>query len=259
VPAGDRILLTMANPSSDDLLNEPPPTGRIAQFGYAYKLTKKLDPKLTLAMLGWSLGAAVVVFVVMFLLTGGTIFGLIISIILALMFGTLAATTTLSRRVQRAQYKQIDGQPGAAYSVLDADRRFKKNWTMTPMVQFNRQQDMVHRLIGTGGIILLAEGDPGRVKQLLANERKAVGRYLGPDVQIEELLVGTDESAGQTPLPKLTRILTRRGVSKRNLTPSQASEYNKRLEAIASKTGPMANLPKGPLPKGARMPRGGQR
>jgi len=249
----------MANPSSDDLLNAPPPTGRFAQFGYAYKLTKKLDPKLTVAMLGWSLGVAVVVFALLYLLVGGSIFGLVISIILALMFGVLAATTTLSRRVQKAQYKQIDGQPGAAYSVLDSDRRFKKNWAMTPMVQFNRQQDMVHRLIGTGGIILLAEGDPGRVKQLIVNERKAVSRYLGPDVPVEEMVVGPDESAGQTPLPKLARTLTRRGLGKNKLTAGQASEYTKRLEAIASKTGPMANLPKGPLPKGARMPRGGMR
>ena len=249
----------MANPSSDDLLNESPPTGRFAQFGYAYKLTKRLDPKLTIAMLGWSLGAAVVVFAVLFLLVGGSIFGLVISVILALMFGVLAATTTLSRRVQRAQYKQIDGQPGAAYSVLDSDRRFKRNWTMTPMVQFNRQQDMVHRLIGTGGVVLLAEGDPNRVKQLLANERKAISRYLGPDVHVDEIVVGPDDAAGQTPLPKLSRMLTRRGLGKRNLTTGQASEYSKRLEAIASKTGPMANLPKGPLPKGARVPRGGMR
>jgi hypothetical protein len=247
----------MANPSSDDLLNEPPPTGRIAQFGYAYRLTKKLDPKLTLAMVGWSLGVGVVVFVLLYLLVGSSIFGLVIAVVMALMFALLAATTTLSRRVQRAQYTQIDGQPGAAYSVLDADRRFKRTWTMTPMVQFNRQQDMVHRLIGTGGIVLLAEGDQGRLKQLITNERKAVTRYLGPDVQIEEIVVGTEE--GQTPLPKLARVLTRRGLGKKNLTASQASEYSKRLEAIASKTGPMANLPKGPLPKGARIPRGGQR
>ncbi|HWG24546.1 DUF4191 domain-containing protein [Actinospica sp.] len=249
----------MANPSSDDLLNAPPPTGRLAQFGYAYKLTKRLDPKLTVVMLGWSLGAAAVVFVLFYLLVGGSVFGLVIAIILALLCGVLAATITLSRRVQRAQYKQIDGQPGAAYSVLDSDRRFKRNWQLTPMVQFNRQQDMVHRLIGTGGIILLAEGDPSRVKQLLTNERKAVSRYLGPDVAMEEVIVGPDVAAGQTPLTKLVTTLTRRGLRKRNLTSAQASEYSKRLEAIATKTGPMANMPKGPLPKGARTQRGGMR
>jgi hypothetical protein len=73
------------------------------------------------------------------------------------------------------------------------------------------------------------------------------------------MVVGPDETAGQTPLNKLASTLTRRGLRKKNLTSMQASEYSKRLEAIASKTGPMANLPKGPLPKGARIPRGGMR
>ncbi|HEX4788490.1 MAG TPA: DUF4191 domain-containing protein [Actinospica sp.] len=248
----------MANPSSADL-PATPPTGRLAQFGYAYKLTRRLDPKLPFALLGWGLGAGAVVFVVLFLGIGGSILGLIIAIVMALLFALLAATTTLNRRVQRAQYKQIDGQPGAAYSVLDADRRLKRNWVLTPTVQFNRQQDMVHRLVGRGGIVLVAEGDPNRVKQLLANERRSIGRYLGPDVQVDEMIVGPDEDAGQTPLRRLARVLARRGFGKQKLASSQAAEYSKRLEAIAGKTGPMANLPKGPLPKGARVPRGGQR
>jgi hypothetical protein len=249
----------MANPSSDDLLTTPPPTGRLAQFGYAYKLTKRLDPKLPFALAGWGLGVGAVVFVLLFLGVGSSILGLVIAIVMALLFALLAVTTTLNRRVQRAQYKQIDGQPGAAYSVLDADRRLKRNWVVTPTVQFNRQQDMVHRLVGRGGIVLVGEGDPNRVKQLLATERKSIGRYLGPDVQVDEMVIGPDEENGQTPLRKLARILSRRGFGKQKLASSQAAEYNKRLEAIAGKTGPMANLPKGPLPKGARMPRGGQR
>ena len=53
----------MANPSSDDLSSTPPPTGRFAQFGYAYKLTKRLDPQLPYVMLGYGGGVAVVVFV----------------------------------------------------------------------------------------------------------------------------------------------------------------------------------------------------
>ena len=250
----------MANPSSDDdLLSTPPPTGRFAQFGYAYKLTKRLDPQLPYVMLGYGGGAAVVVFVALFFLTGGSIFGLVIGIVLALLFGLLASVITLNRRVQKAQYKQADGQPGAAFQLMEADRRLKRNWQMTPHVQFNRQQDMVHRLIGRGGLVLVAEGDPSRVKQLLANERKSISRFLGPDVQVDEMVVGSDEAAGQIAVPKLMRTLTRRGLSKNQLTALQASEYSRRLEAVAGKTGPMANMPKGPLPKGARMPRGGQR
>jgi hypothetical protein len=55
----------MANPSSDDLLTTPPPTGRLAQFGYAYKLTKRLDPKLPFALAGWALAAGAVAFLLL--------------------------------------------------------------------------------------------------------------------------------------------------------------------------------------------------
>ena len=248
----------MANPSPEDLA--PPPSGWLAQLRYAYKLTKKLDSKLTVALLGWGLGVGAVVFVLLYLLLfGRSIVGLVFGIVFGVIAALLAATMTLNRRVQRAQYKQIDGQPGAAYSVIESDRRIKKSWALTPVVQVNRQQDAVHRLIGCGGILLIAEGDPGRTKQLLAAERKAVARYLGPDVALEEIVVGPDEEAGQVPLEKLVRLLARRAYRKQQLTSGQAMEYSRRLEAIASKTGPMANMPKGPLPKGARMQRGGQR
>ncbi|MBR7838202.1 DUF4191 domain-containing protein [Actinospica durhamensis] len=248
----------MANPSPEDLT--PPPSGWLAQLRYAYTLTKKLDSKLTVALLGWGLGVGVVVFLLLFLLLfGGSIAGLVFGIVFGIIGALLAATMTLNRRVQRAQYKQIDGQPGAAYSVIESDRRIKKNWALTPVVQVNRQQDAVHRLIGRGGIVLIAEGDPARTKQLVSAERKAVARYLGPDVKVDEIVVGPDEEAGQVPLNKLVQLLAKRAYRKQQLTSTQAMEYSRRLEAIASKTGPMANMPKGPLPKGARMQRGGQR
>lgn len=250
----------MANPSPADFTDAPPPSGWLAQLRYAYKLTKKLDSKLTVALLGWGVGVAAVVFLLFYLLLfGRSLGGLIFGIVFGLVAGLLAATMTLNRRVQRAQYKQIDGQPGAAYSVIEADRRIKKNWSLTPVVQVSRQQDAVHRLIGRGGIVLIAEGDPARTKQLVNAERKAISRYLGPDVAVEEIVVGKDESAGQVPLNKLVQMLAKRAYRKQQLTSSQAMEYSRRLEAIASKTGPMANLPKGPLPKGARIQRGGQR
>jgi hypothetical protein len=126
---------------------------------------------------------------------------------------------------------------------------------MTPAVQFNRQQDLVHRLIGRGGILLIAEGDPNRVGQLITAERKAIARYLGPDVEVDALTVGEDTAAGQVPLNKLAQTVTRRGLRGRSkLTQLQVSEYAKRLAAISS--GPMANLPKGPIPRGGRIPRG---
>jgi Domain of unknown function (DUF4191) len=245
------------NPSSDAAVDPAapaePPTGRLKQFIYAYQVTKKLDPKLPVALLSWGLGAAVVVFVVFFLLFGSNIVGLIATIVVTVMAALMAVMSTLSRRVQRSAYKQLDGQTGGGWAVIE--QSVKRGWSKTPAVQFNQQQDMVHRLIGRAGIMLVAEGDPVRTGKLLASERKSIARYLGPDVPVDEVLVGDDTAAGQIPINKLGPYLTKRGLrGKSLLTPSQINEYGKRLQAI-SKT-PMDMMPKGPMPRGNRMPRG---
>ena len=240
-------------PTVDPAAQPEPPSGRIKQFVYAYKVTKESDPRLTLAMLGWGGGTAVVVFALFYLLFGRSIVGLVIAVLFALVFGALVALSTLSRRVQRTAYKRIEGQPGAAAAVLE--QSLKRGWSMTPAVQFNRQQDLVHRLIGRAGILLVAEGDPARLTQLVNTERRSIARYLGPDVEVEAVVVGDDTEAGQIPLSKLSQTLTRKGLRGRSkLTQLQVSEYAKRLAAVNS--GPMAGLPKGPLPRGGRMPRG---
>jgi hypothetical protein len=240
-------------PTVDPAAQPEPPTGRFKQFVYAYKVTKESDPRLTLAMLGWGGGTAVVVFAVLYLLLGRNIIGLVIAILFAIVFGALVALSTLSRRVQRTAYQRIEGQAGAAAAVME--QGLKRGWAMTPAVQFNRQQDLVHRLIGRAGIVLIAEGDPARLTQLINTERKSIARYLGPDVEVEALIVGDNTDAGQIPLSKLTRTLTRRGMRGRSkLTQLQVSEYQKRLAAVSS--GPMASMPKGPIPRGGRVPRG---
>ncbi len=240
-------------PAVNPAAQPEPPKGRFKQFVYAYKVTRASDPKLALAMLAWGGGTAAAVFALFFLLFGGNVIGLVFAVLFALLFGALVALSTLSRRVQRTAYRRIEGQAGAAAAVLE--QGLKRGWSMTPAVQFNRQQDLVHRLIGRAGILLVAEGDPGRVAQLVNTERKAIARYLGPDVEVDAVVVGDDTGAGQIPLNKLTQTLTRRGLRGRSkLTQMQVNEYSKRLAAISS--GPMASMPKGPIPRGGRIPRG---
>jgi hypothetical protein len=242
-----------SEPVVDQTAQAEPPKGRFKQFGYAYKVTREVDPRLTLAMLGWGLGTAAALFIAFYLLLGGSIVGIVMGAVFALLFGLLVALSTLSRRVQRSAYRRLDGQPGAAAAVLE--QSLKRGWAMTPAVQFNRQQDLVHRLIGRSGILLVGEGDSGRAAQLVATERKAIARYLGPEVEVDSVIVGDDTAAGQIPLSKLSQSLTKRGLRGRSkLTSLQIAEYTKRLAAINS--GPMANLPKGPVPRSGRIPRG---
>jgi hypothetical protein len=243
-----------SNPVVDQTAQAEPPKGRFKQFGYAYKVTKDVDPKLTVAMLSWGLGSAVVAFALIYLVFSGSVFGIVTAAVFAVLLGGLVTLSTLSRRVQRSAYRRIDGQPGAAAAVLE--QSLKRGWSMTPAVQFNKQQDLVHRLIGRAGIVLVGEGDPTRIAQLVTTERKAISRYLGPDVEVESVIVG--DAAGQIPLSKLAQTLTRRGLRGRSkLTGLQVAEYSKRLAAINS--GPMASVPKGPMPRSGRIPRGNLR
>ena len=51
----------------------------------------------------------------------------------------------------------------------------KRGVDVKPAVAFTRNQDLVHRVISRAGIVLVGEGNPSRVKQLL-NTEKTKGR-----------------------------------------------------------------------------------
>ena len=92
---------------------------------------------------------------------------------------------------------------------------------------------------------LVGEGVPSRVAALLASERKKTER-VAHGVPVHEFQVGSDE--GQIPVSKLQRKVT---ALPRALKPAAVSDLNYRLKALQ----PTMQMPKGPLPKGARMPK----
>lgn len=115
----------------------------------------------------------------------------------------------------------------------------------------NRSQDVVHRAVGKAGIVLVAEGNPNRVKSLLAAEKKKMARIV-VDVPVHDIIVGNGE--GQVPLKKVRTTMLK---LPRVLTGPQVTAANDRLRAMGDLMSNMP-LPKGPMPKGMRMPRGGK-
>jgi hypothetical protein len=103
--------------------------------------------------------------------------------------------------------------------------------------------------VGRPGIVLVGEGTPRGVATLLEAERKRMNRFVS-DAPLVEIIVGDAE--GQVSLRKLNKFVTKLD---RKLKPSQVTEINDRLRAVGDV---MKNvpIPKGPLPKGARLPRG---
>jgi hypothetical protein len=158
-----------------------------------------------------------------------------------LAFGLLLAVIIFGRRVQKNVYGKAEGQPGAAAWALD---NMRGRWRVTPTVAGTAQLDAVHRVIGRPGVVLVAEGVPHRVKPLLAQEKKRVARVVG-DTPIYDIIVGNEDD--QVPLRRLQSKIMK---LPNNLKPAQIDGLEKRLSALASRG---AQLPKGPMPQGAKM------
>ena len=226
------------------------PTSRRAQITQTYQMAKRSDPRLGLIVFGTFVVGAALGFALMWLLPGDGVLSLVISIVAALMIGLLLALLVFGRRAQQAAYTQMEGQPAAAAGALQMLRR---GWKVDPVVGFTKQQDVVHRVVGPPGIVLVGEGSSqARVKQLLVNERKKHER-VAYGVPIHELIAGRGE--GEIPLPKLVKHVQKLG---RAVKPAEMTDILQRLKALDAQRGKLP-LPKGPIPtsmKGMRSQKG---
>jgi len=216
-------------------------THKIRQIRDAYSMTRKADSTIGLWLLGALLLPFGLLLAIGFLVDHPILLGL-----LGFLAGLTLATIIFGRRAERAAFTQIEGQPGAAAASLKLLRR---GWTVTQTVAVTKNSDLVHRVVGRPGVILVGEGAPSRIGNLMLQEKRRVAR-VAPDVPIHELVAGSGE--GQVPLRKLTRKIMR---MPKSLTPKQVTELNYRLKAIGVQQGPLP-IPKGPMPRSARQDKG---
>ena len=181
-----------------------------------------------------------------FAATFAVIFGFGIALDLKIVFGVLALGTGLlvttyvfGKIAETAAYQSIDGQVGAAASVLNA---LRGGWFTTPAVGIDKNQNMVHRVVGRPGVILVGEG--ARPGVLIAEQRKAHARFA-PGVPIHEIYVG-EGGTSLVDLQKTVRKLPK------SLRPAEVTDVRRRLEALPKNALP---IPKGPMPQGRKIPR----
>lgn len=160
------------------------------------------------------------------------------ALILGVPTAFLATTYWFGKSAETAAYASIAGQVGAAASVTEAMR----NWATTPGVGVDRNQNLVHRVVGRAGIVLVGEGE--RPGPLLGEQRKLHSRYV-PGVTIHEVIVGPggiELTALQKHIKKLPKSLRSREVT----------ELRQRLKAMPHNPLP---IPRGPMPTGRKIPR----
>ena len=227
-----------ADPKAKGAKAKPKRGAQLKQIVQVFKLARERDRALPLWMALAFLGAAAVAFLVA-VLAGIALF---VAIPLAVLFGVLALTLVFGRRVQKVQYGLVEGQPGAAGAVI---QNMRGGWRVTQGVQLTAQLDVVHRVLGRPGVVLVGEGQPSRVRPLIAQEKKRVARIAG-DTPIYDLLIGDGE--GQVPVRKMNRYLVK---LPHNLSPAQVTALEKRMAALGGTKA--APLPKGPMPTRAKL------
>jgi hypothetical protein len=202
---------------------------RLRQFGQAFGQLRRIDDRFVAylalgALVGLLLGVGLGLLMPFDPVIGMPLFGIL--------FAMMGALIVFNRRVQKAQYAAIEGQPGAAAAVLQSMRG---QWFVTPATAVNQKQDMVHRVVGRPGVVLVGEGKGQRVKGLLAKEKKRLARAVG-EVPITTIVIG--DETGQVPLKKMQVTITK---LPRELKKTEVPKLERKLK---------------PLDKGPPVPKG---
>ena len=213
-----------------------PRGARLKQIRMAFKATRAQDPKVLPLVLAAFFGPLLLLIAIGLLVGGVFYLGF-----LGLLLGLVAAAFVFGRRVQATAYSQVEGQIGAAAAVLT---NMRGDWRVTPAVGFTREQDLVHRVIGRPGVILVAEGAQNRARNLIATEKRKVARIIG-DTPVYDVVVG--EGEGQVGLRQLERHFLK---LPRNIKPKTVNELDRKFKALPTTSMP---IPKGPMP--TRVPR----
>ena len=213
--------------------------GRLKQIGQMVAVTKQADPKYVPVLV-----VTEVVVMAVFFGLGYWLAGWVLGVVFAILTGLIAFIVVTGRRGQAAAYTRIEGQVGAAAAILDS---LRGDWRVTPAVAFNRNQDVVHRVVGRAGVILVGEGRGAGVRQLMSDQLRRIRKVVG-DAPLHDIVVG--EGEGQVPLRRLQAHVMK---LPRTLKPREVNAVDSRLKALGGTAMP---LPKGPVP--TRMPRGGK-
>lgn len=209
--------------------------GKTKQLIQVYKLTAKSDKNFWLAgALGFFAPLSIGVLVVVLFLRDSVLTTVLWSITTVLT-SFLVGLTVLSRRAERAAFMRIAGQPGAVAAVLSSTLKRGYSTSEMPVAIDPKSKDAVYRAVGKAGVVLIAEGNSSRVKQLAEEERRKVSRAV-PGVTVPILPVNSNPES--VALHKLTKTIYK---LPKTLNRAEVSIVNKRLGGLG------LNLP---IPKG---------
>lgn len=209
--------------------------GKIKQLWQVYKLTAKSDKNFVIAGVLAFLAPLAVGLLLILLFFKDSPLSVFLWSVTTLLFSLLSGLAILSRRAERAAFLRIAGQPGAVAAVISSTLKRGYSTSEMPVAFDPKSKDAVYRAVGKAGVVLIAEGNSARVRQLIEDEKRKVSRSI-PGVTIPVLYVNQDPSS--TKLYNLTKTIY--GL-KKTLSRAEITVVNKRLQGLG------LNIP---IPKG---------
>ena len=254
----DQARKLMAGKDEKTKQTKPKKQGTIKQIITIFKYTHKED-KMLPALIAGAFLVPVIVFVILGIIFRWTVLTWVFLMLIAIMLGMLMATIVLTRRADMVGYKQLDGKPGAAISVLRNIYKAGFNFPEQPVWVDPRTKDAIWRGTGYNGIYLLGEGDYDRVKRAMDRQEQSIKSVTaGSQIPVYRVMVGNGQ--GQVPLKKLRSNIIRhkayRPTHHKNallakihprerfiLTKAELEKLNARLRTLQTKNG--MGIPKG--------------
>ena len=212
-------------------------SGMFAQFGEQIRFLKGVDPKAVPLAIFIGVTAFVIITLLGVFISAGAFLGIVIWVVLGIVTGYLSALLTLTRRANTAIFTKYANEPGRiSLTVGTLTRRVYKG-TNQPVAVNARTRDMVFRIVGPAGVVLLGEGIKNSTQQLLEDERRKVQR-VASGVTVHTFF--SSEDGQGVPLATLHKKVTK---LKRTLTKNEIRAVQNRLAAMDSRGGL-------PIPKG---------
>jgi hypothetical protein len=221
---------------------KPQRENRLKQIWQVYRMTARGDKSVTPILLLLLIGPAAVAVAITIIVAQPWYFVVLWSLV-ALMTGILVGLIVLGRKAEFVAYSQIEGQPGAVGAMIRSSLR--RGWigNEEPIAVNRKSMDAIYRVVGRGGLVLLAEGPASRTRAMADDEKRKLARVL-PNVPITVISVGTEE--GQVRLHRISWALSR---VKRVLTRNEVQVVSARVAALGSNV----PIPKGIDPSRMRM------
>lgn len=211
--------------------------GLFAQFSEGVKFLRENNPKAVPIAIGSGVLIAVVMGFIGAILTGLDFLPFVIWIVLAIVAGYLSALLILSRQANSTVFSRYANEPGRTSLAVGTLTRRRYKGSQQPVAINPRTMDMVFRVVGPAGVVLMGEGTKAGATALLEDERRKVQR-VAQGVTVHTFY--SSDSGDGVPLKRLQKDISK---LKKTLRRDEIFAVQNRLAALDSRGGM-------PIPKG---------